>query len=245
MECVLNEGIFRIFGPFLTLELSSAHAGGSSNRPLRRSPKKAMEIGLSFQDTAGFRFRHASGMGRMSVRVSCHKCSATLKVDDDFVGRNVICPSCRSSVRIEKSTGDRQSDGSNGAGTNASPAAKFVSVQVPADTTKKKRKGRTSKRKQKARATRSRNPVRVFAFLLIAAIGTWFAFLRPTDRQIGAVAPSPRAEAAPALNRLPPVSSPTIGALSASQPRIREARFPLPRRRIPMIASKSSGLPAM
>src|ERR1700722_4823397 len=114
-----------------------------------------MEIGLSFQDTAGFRFRHASGMGRMSVRVYCHKCSATLKVDDDFVGGNVICPSCRSAVRVEKPTDDRQSGGSNGTGTNESLNAKFVSVQVPSDTTKKKRKGRASKRKQKARATRN------------------------------------------------------------------------------------------
>ena len=84
-------------------------------------------------------------MGRMSVRVSCHKCSATLKVDDDFVGGNIICPSCRSAVRVEKPTDDRQTDGSNGTGTNENPNAKFVSVQVPAGTTKKKRKGRASR----------------------------------------------------------------------------------------------------
>jgi hypothetical protein len=153
----------------------------------------------------------------MSVRVSCHKCSATLKVDDDFVGRNVICPSCRSSVRIEKSTGDRQSDGSNGTGTNESPAAKFVSVQVPAEATKKKRKGRASKRKQKARATRNRNPVRVLGCLLIAGLATWFAFFRPTDQQVASVAPSQPTEAESASDPTTGSVPTDIGSLSAGR----------------------------
>lgn len=153
----------------------------------------------------------------MSVRVSCHKCSATLKVDDDFVGRNVICPSCRSAVRVEKPTDDRQSGGSNGTWTNESPNAKFVSVQVPAETPKKKRKGRASKRKQKARATRGRNPVRVLACLLIAGLATWFAFLRPTDQQLASVSPSQRTEAELANDSATSTSPIDIGVLSAGR----------------------------
>jgi DNA-directed RNA polymerase subunit M/transcription elongation factor TFIIS len=122
-----------------------------------------MEMRLILQDTAEFRFRHASGMGPMSVRVACHKCSARLKVDDDFVGHNVICPSCRSAVRIEKPIDDRQSGESSGTGTNENRDARSVSVRVPAETPKKKRKGRASKKRQKARATR--------------AVGTRSAFL--------------------------------------------------------------------
>jgi DNA-directed RNA polymerase subunit M/transcription elongation factor TFIIS len=131
----------------------------------------------------------------MSVRISCHKCSATLKVDDDFVDRKVVCPSCRSAFRIEKLTGDRQSSATSGTGTNENRDAQFVSVQVPPETPKKKRKGRASKKKQKARATHSRNPIRVLACLLIAGLATWFAFLRPTDQQLASVAPSQRTEA--------------------------------------------------
>jgi hypothetical protein len=153
----------------------------------------------------------------MSVRVSCHKCSATLKVDDDFVGRNVICPSCRSAVRVEKPTDNRQSGGSNGTWTNESPNAKFVSVQVPAETPKKKRIGRTSKRKQKARATRGRNPVRVLACLLIAGLATWFAFFRSTDQQLASVAPSQRTEAESASDPASESAPSDVGALTAGR----------------------------
>jgi hypothetical protein len=207
-------GVWPVFDP---AELPRGPHGLFQSTGYRRLPKKAMEIGLTLQDTAGFRFRHASGMGSMSVRVSCHKCSATLKVDDDFVGRNVICPSCRSSVRVEKPTDDRQSGGSSGTWTNESPNAKFVSVQVPAETPKKKRKGRASKRKQKARATRGRNPVRVLACLLIAGLATWFAFFRPADQQLTSVAPSQRTEAESASDPATGDAPTDIGAPSASR----------------------------
>jgi hypothetical protein len=156
-------------------------------------------------------------MGRMSLRVSCFKCSATLKVDNDFVGHNVICPSCRSTFRIEKSSGHRQSDASDGAGTNARRNAEFVSVQPRTETPKKKRRGRASKKKQKARAASSRNPVRVIAFLLIAGLATWFAFLRPADQQIASLAPSQRTQAERSGDPAAGMATTGNGALSASR----------------------------